>query len=673
MKKATVSYRIGPQRWIDDERFDELLRLFAAYPAATDELTFFTQETHTPLPIHILKERALILTGRLVEARRQGYRAGINHLSTLGHFNENLSNSVPFDFGRVIGLDGTISLGVLCPNDPKVKSYTVDVYRCLAEAQPDYIWIDDDFRLGNHYPVHAGCCCENCLSMYEPVCGFNYTQQSLQAALNTGSHEQKRTIRKTWTEHCQRSLSSLLELIEQSVHGVNPEITLGMMSTELYYEGYDFAKWNAILAGPENHEVIWRPGGGFYTDDRPADMLAKSHAIGRLVSVLPEGVVDIQSEIESWPYQPLKKSRHITTVEAASYIAAGCTGAAFNVLDMCDEPIDAYASLVGKIADTKPFFDLLVEKMGRYAPLGVYTGWRIDSMISSNLSGGDWPSGDIDRYLYSHADEILAQGIPVAYTSKDAAVSVLSGDSVLSLSDDEITQMLSTAVYMDAQALTHLNNRGCSELTGFNIGSTVMNDGSEKLLNHPLNLQFEGCKRDARQSFVGFEVPVTGLIPIYSNSEPLAHVVDYTGAVITPCCMGVFENHLGGRVCVSGYYPWTFLQSPSKSSQIKSVLRWLSKDGLPVYVGSLHKVTTWCRRTDTGEMVVALVNASLDTINDLSFLLQTKSDEIRIFDMNCNETMVAASGTDGPYKLFMISGISAWEMRLITAVDGMVD
>ena len=53
--------------------------------------------------------------------------------------------------------------------------------------------------------------------------------------------------------------------------------------------------------------------------------------MGRQVSALPDWVVTIQSEIENFPYHRLKKSAHITALEAASHIAAGCTGAAFNV------------------------------------------------------------------------------------------------------------------------------------------------------------------------------------------------------------------------------------------------------------------------------------------------------------------------------------------------------
>ncbi|HSL03157.1 MAG TPA: hypothetical protein VK901_06420, partial [Nitrospiraceae bacterium] len=62
----------------------------------------------------------------------------------------------------------------------------------------------------------------------------------------------------------------------------------------------------------------------------------------------------------------------------------------------------------------------------------------------------------------------------------------------------------------------------------------------------------------------------------------------------------IYENKLGGRVCVSGYYPWDHLHSLSKTSQMKAVMRWLSRDRLPAYVASYHKVNLWAREPQRG-------------------------------------------------------------------------
>ena len=108
--------------------------------------------------------------------------------------------------------------------------------------------------------------------------------------------------------------------------------------------------------------------------------------------MLPEDVISIQSEIECFPYQRLKKAANIVVLEACSHIAAGCTGAAFNVLSMYDEPLDEYEPLVARIQEARPFFDLMVKSLGRSAITGIHTFWNKNSFITGRLAEGNWLS-----------------------------------------------------------------------------------------------------------------------------------------------------------------------------------------------------------------------------------------------------------------------------------------
>jgi hypothetical protein len=131
--------------------------------------------------------------------------------------------------------------------------------------------------------------------------------------------------------------------------------------------------------------------------------------------------------------------------------------------------------------------------------------------------------------------------------------------------------------------------------------------------------------------------------------------------------MGVFENRLGGRVCVAGYFPWTFLHSLSKSAQMKSVMRWLSKDRLPAYVDSFHKVNLWVREPDQAGVAMAMTNSCLDAARDVTLLVRTGKDRVRVFDMSGAQSQVRSSGSDGPYRRFVIPSIEPWHMRLVVA------
>lgn len=234
------------------------------------------------------------------------------------------------------------------------------------------------------------------------------------------------------------------------------------------------------------------------------------------------------------------------------------------------------------------------------------------------------------------------------------------------MKEDEILKMLSSGVYMDAQALTRLNEMGYEKLTGFSVERFVENDCIEEFVNHPLNTGFIGRRRDGRQSF--WKCPAEILNPLSGSVRILTRAVDYSGKEIAPCCMGVFDNQLGGRICVAGYYPWMFLQNLSKSTQIKSVMHWLSKDRLTAYVSSFHKVNLWVREPGKGRFVLVVINACLDAAENVTLSLRTDKKEVRVFDMHCTETKISSSETNNQYSNFILHVIPGWDMRLIVSI-----
>jgi len=129
--------------------------------------------------------------------------------------------------------------------------------------------------------------------------------------------------------------------------------------------------------------------------------------------------------------------------------------------------------------------------------------------------------------------------------------------------------------------------------------------------------------------------------------------------------MAVFANRAGGRIAVCGYFPWSFLHSLSKSAQMKSVLRWLSRDRLPGYVASFHKMHLWVREPSRGRLAVMVVNSSFDPADDAVVALRTGAERIRVFDRKGAAQVVAAGRTDGPYRHFSLPPIEPWSPRLI--------
>jgi len=666
--KAFVSFRLNTSNWAPDiwdseSRFVELLELFSKYNGICDEITFFTSDTHSPLPLDTIKSRADILGKRMQEIRKLGFSTGINILSTIGHHNENLCNSLSGDLTNMTDIEGNVCLGSFCPNDEKVRNYIRTAYKYITSARPDYIWIDDDIRLLGHMPIVHSCFCDHCLQIFKMEYGEKYTRESLKKAVNASSFEESLIIRQQWLQHNRNTIAELLRLIEKTVHEINPELPIGFMTGDRFFEGYDFDQLAVILSGPGNVEVRWRPGGGFYSDERLSELIGKSHDIGRQVSLLPECIKSIQSEIENFPYQLLKKGARITALEAASHIASGCTGIAFNILPEFDEPMQEYNAFMEKLMRYRPFYDLLVRELGRSKPEGVYTGWTKESYASVNLFQGDWFKGNVNDITGSQAVEMFELGIPAAYSQECANVTAISGDTVYGMNEKQIIKMLSSGVYMDAKALINLNRMGYSEFTGFDVERFIEEDCIEVFCDHMLNTNFSGRKRDCRQSF--WKAPGAVLKSVDKTSETLAKMVDYGGIELASCCMGIYENKLGGRICAAGYYPWTFLQSFPKASQVRKVICWLSKYSIPAYIDSYIKTNIWVRHLGKDHLGIVLINSSLDDVNDVILYVRTEKKSLSITNMNCNETIINTCIEEGSYKKFNIPRIATWDMILV--------
>ena len=660
--RAYISFRISPSQWMPNERYRELLNLFERHKGVTDEITFFTSFTHPNLPVEEMSRRCKLLAQRIAEAKALGYRSGINVLSTMGHHEENLSNSLSGEFTPVTDIAGDVSRGSLCPNDPRLQDYVRQIYKEVTAANPDYIWVDDDVRLMGHMPVALTCFCDHCLALFAKGSSTKYTRSDLRAALSTGKPEDCAALRKAWLAHNRATIARLLGLIEQTVHAAKPGLPLGFMTGDRFFEGYDFDQWAKVLAGPEGAPVYWRPGGGFYEDSSPGGLVGKSHDIGRQIAFLPPSVLSIQSEIENFPYQRLKKSAHITAVEAATHLAAGCTGAAFNVLSGNDEPLDEFEPLVARLRRMRPFYDLLAQHLGRARPIGLFTYWNKDQAAAGDfINNPGWGLGHLNQ-----GSQVLEMGLPAAYHQHGALVTLLFPQSVAAMSREEIRDVLAGGVYTDVETLNILNEMGFQELTGMSAGQSHPVDCIEEFAPHPINGSFVPRQRDCRQSFYR----VSGFVGYHlkkqdAKVETLARLIDYGGRELSPCSLAVYENKLGGRICVSGYYPWDHLHSLSKNSQMKAIMRWLSRDQLPAYVASYHKVNLWARQTGDGNLGVGLLNASFDAASGLELAVATTAEEAHVFDMEARKQMVRAVRAEGPYRRFVLPAVEPWAVRLV--------
>jgi len=661
--RFTLSWRVGVPHYETDAAFADLMAQVHAHIDWLDEIAFFDSVTHhLYLPLDVFAERAAILKRRIVSMREAGVRSvGINVLATLGHLDEAHDTMPPLPFQPMVGMDGALSSGCGCPNSPELRDYIGAKYALMAGAGPDFIWVDDDVRLLGHKPITYSCFCNTCISRFCDDTDREYTRESLLQAFDSGTLEQRLDIRRKWIEHNRITIDELFKTIEDAVHQVNPALPIGFMTGDRFYEGYAFARWAKTLAGSRGVEVRWRPGGGFYSDEKLMDMVDKAHAIGRQVSALPPDVKTIQSELENFPYQRLRKSAHTTVLEAAAHMAAGTTGTAFNILTMTPDPLDEYGPLYAQVAKYRPLYSVIRAELGRSLVRGVWPAWNQDTQIAANADDKWFTSPKVplgEPYVLGEL------GIPICYAREGASVTALAGASVLAFSRDELKHIFAGGVLMDVPAWYHLRQMGLATLTGVGGADVIEHDAIEVLTQDPLNGRFGGWSRDCRQSF--WWEPAHRLIPLGSTAHPLARLADYGSQNLGPC-MFASTNELGGRVVVAGYYPWSQMHSLAKSSQMRSICRWLSKDSLPASVDSFSKVVIWCRDGERGRKAVVLINASLDPAEKLTLRLPgPATSAVQIAEDGTERPVTViptAANADG--SLLELGEVAPWAIRLV--------
>ena len=656
-----VAFRIGVAHWMTDDRFEPLLDFFARQPGAVDELAFFTSHTHPPLPLDEIERRAERLQKILPRVRQQGMQAGINVLATMGHHEENLPNSLNEPWQRVMDPWGKICRGSYCPAHPELIDYARKLYTVMAEADPDFIWIDDDVRLAGHMPVTFTCFCDLCVGQFSDQLGTRFTRETLVKAFGGGPLEERLRLRCAWLERNRRVIDNLFRNIEEAVHKVKPGLPLGFMTGDRFYEGYDFERWAKTLSGPGHAPVRWRPGGGFYDDDCLLGLVDKANDIGREVSALPSEVKIIESELENFPYQLLRKSKQTTVIEAAAHMGAGTTATAFNVLSMYKEPLDEYAPLFDRICRYRPFYQKLQSALGRSMAKGIWPAWNSDLYSTVNLDG-NWLSDF--KLPFTKAYVLGEVGIPLCYHPGGRTATALAGSAVFAFPHEDLRRMFAGGVLMDGEAWFAMKRLGLESWTGVRELENVDHDATEVFSKHPLNDRFAGWSRDGRQSF--WAERAYRLQPQSDDVAILARMIDYGGGDLGPC-LTAYINELGGRVVILGYFPWSQIHSLAKSSQMKAICGWLSNDRLPVVAESFAKVVIWSREGVEGKKAVVVLNASLDPVEELS--LRVLTEAMRFTQISPTKEQREISGerlvSSRGYVRVVLPDLAPWSVSLL--------
>lgn len=656
-RHAGITWRIGMEMWGTDDEFLQF-RDFIIERRLTGKLSFFLG-SHVPLALERVRGLCATLARRISSMQELGYETGINILSTLGHVDETLENCVHVPGARKFTTcGGDVAKGQFCPTDPIYREkYLQPLYEMLARTGADFVWSDDDIRLENHGPQGWGCLCDGCMGQIRKALGFDGTRAEFAEWLDDPAEGNVR--RRRYMQFRRETVADLIGYLARVVRRANPKTVFGIMDATFYDQVPYPEKFAAAEGG--SFPIYWRPGGGFYRDERPDDILAKANGLAFECAWIPDGVASLEAEIEDFDYQRLHKSVHFNVLEAELYCAVATRGVAYNV--MCSPlrcgDIRCNVPVVSALEARRQTLDAYVEAAGNARAFGVYSGKGRDYCLAKNMRPGQsWLAAPVDDagiapFLGSELQRI---GIPAAYRQAEAQIFALNGRAVRTMSDGEIASMLSSAAYLSADAAEELVRRGYGRDIGFKVAGPATGEADfESYADHPLNAGFAGLKHYGGSGFWGGAA---------FDLEPLPGALTLMhGGPRHPCVAGTFENSRGGRVCVNGYFPWDRLSNEVRSEQMKRVFRWLSRDRISGYVASFHRISLWVR----GSHVAVLLNMSADPAQNVELALN-KSVAGQTLETVCAEASQKHrifGKDDGAYWRYSLPEISPWTILVL--------
>jgi len=640
--------RIHLKQLILDSDYEKLVAFLEKYRSCFDELTLFTGFCHHgAIPLEELRPQAEILKKRIAHLKSLGFASvGLNIHTTFGHIDEGYD-----DYGQpfhpMVGFDGSYSKACFCPEHEDMKQFLRDKYTMYAQTNPDFMWVDDDVKFFWN-GVKFACFCPKCMKRFNRKMGTSYTREELVAAMEEPDAIE---LRAAWVQDISDRIKELFAMIRHTVDQVNPKIRLGFQTQHQgwsTYNGMDFTEWLPALGA-----CMGRPGEGTYDDKTPLSVCTKAISCARQASEYPDSVTDVQYEIENFPnYSPLQKSVRFNVCEITLALAQGINGILANTFYPCGAMNGLeLGPLYDTIARLRPSWDKAELYSRGMHNVGFYTAISHMHDRRRPLHNGESFFHTYDespRHNVMQTYTLGHIGLPLSVDPLHAYGAVFTGDLVDGFTDDELLCFLKRSVIADADALRAFQRRGLGTYLGVNCSDKVYTDSIEEVLtDHPVNAGYVGVVRDIHPAFYGGSATI--LEPLSDQVQVISTLNDmhgkYLGAVGT-----LYENKLGGRVCVLGYGAYQQIYSAARQSQMRNVATWLTKDA------ELTKFIEPCLaqqfvRTDGKRTMVTIVNLSLDIMESAPFGVRNGIKASMLYDGNESVITATKHGSWGIFQL----------------------
>lgn len=465
------SLRFAVDPGFTDEQSLEELPKFIAAAAIDDVMVFANVEElntgHTDDAERVVFAELARRTAAV--ARGAGASMSLNPWHTIMHGDYGKRLRDGQDFRLMVDPNGREAELTVCPLDPTWLDYLCGLYAFYARTNPRMLWLEDDFRYHNHWPLEwGGCFCDAHLAEFSRRAGRPLERAEFVSGLLAPGRPHE--FRRIWLDTAAETLERAAAAVGEAVRAVSPGTSMGLMSSVPTVHAAEGRRWTALvtsLGGGRPAAVrLHLPS---YVERRPAEYLMLLHSVSDLNrSLLPTGTA-VYPELENFPYSRFSASLAFTRFQLLTAQVLDPAGITIDLFDLNGNglvPAEGYQQV---LARTKPYLE-------RGRDSGVFGSPRTGvTVLVSEASAATLQtvSGRSMTELYPREGWLGAllggYGIPFRYATAPppGGVVAVTGQYFRNLSEEAIRRLLAEhRTIVDAEAVDTLIQLGLGDLVG---------------------------------------------------------------------------------------------------------------------------------------------------------------------------------------------------------------
>jgi hypothetical protein len=609
------------------------------------------------------KVRVEVLRPVVRRLREAGLHVSINMLTTIGHADAGRDERKRFSWQFMVGDDGAECHAIPCPIDPQWKSYVVELYALNASLEPEFIYVDDDFRYHNHSPAAWGCFCPLHVAEMERRTGKRLPREDLVHQIL--SAEPQPTIeRQEWFKLCGDSILEALRIIAAAVQNVSPKTHMGLMCSDPNTHAAEGRRWLDMVGAmsASGNKPALRPTYAAYSE---TVYLAVPEQISPMRKLQPllAAKMRFTPELENWPGTRFTKSVALTRLQMAlSFFIASPDLTINNILDFFEG---------GFQYDNADYDRMLRDFLGYYDTLAAYAG-------ECRKERGLEILWDSRPPLHRHVTTDRMADLPAprcwegvldilgfATTFYPEEVRLADRGYLEERSDEELRSLLRGKVLMDGDSAAFLVERGFGAEIGLKSCRAGGGANAERLVNREFAGEYWNHDEETWSLTKYLLEPVEQAILVSKLIGP-----DET---YTRPGMMLFENYQGGRVGIIPFDGSTgdFDMRPvfrtwKRQRALRKMLEWINKGPLPLFVEEAPNVFP-LRRDGEMAVVVGIANLTADPLPQVKFRIAVPFEgkpalELLTFSSKGPLSNFHATATDGYLRFQLPVGIAPLEL-----------